>query len=95
ISFEMERTYDSSSSSSNYKLYEKDSELASINQAEEVMKEFCTLTNLDGFKQLFEDFEKELPEDVLIKALELLSNISFFKYHSKVTMMRLEVYLRI
>ncbi|CAG8636291.1 15777_t:CDS:2, partial [Gigaspora margarita] len=91
---EMERIYDSSSSPSNYKPYEKDSKLASINQAEEFMKDFSKLTNLDGFKQLIEDFEKELTEDILIKALELLSDISFFKYHSKETMIRLEVHLR-
>ncbi|CAG8443470.1 11293_t:CDS:2 [Dentiscutata erythropus] len=94
----MEGMYESSGSSlnheSNFKPYLEDLELTFINQAEEFMKDFCKLANLVEFKQLVEDFEIKLPEDVLVKALELLSDISFFKYHSKSTIIRFEVHLR-
>ncbi|CAG8735861.1 16134_t:CDS:2, partial [Racocetra fulgida] len=65
-----------------------------INQAEEYMKDFSKPANLIGFKQLVDDFEIELPEEVLINALELLSDDCLFKGHTKRTMIRLEIHLR-
>ncbi|CAG8799267.1 12689_t:CDS:1, partial [Gigaspora rosea] len=66
----------SSSSSLNYdsiaKLGTKSLKSITINHAEEFIKDFSTLDNLIGFKQLVEDFEVELPEEILIKALKLL-----------------------
>ncbi|CAG8821851.1 37498_t:CDS:1, partial [Gigaspora margarita] len=62
--------------------------------AEEFIKDFCKLDNLIGFKQLVEDFEVELPEEILIKALKLLGDASSFEYQSEKTMIRLEVHLQ-
>ncbi|RIB27707.1 hypothetical protein C2G38_2159884 [Gigaspora rosea] len=88
----------SSSSSLNYdsiaKLDIKSLKSIAINHAEEFIKDFSTLDNLIGFKQLVEDFEVELPEEILIKALKLLGDASSFEYQSEKTMIRLEVHLR-
>ncbi|CAG8537908.1 13333_t:CDS:2 [Gigaspora rosea] len=88
----------SSSSSLNYdsiaKLDTKNSKSIAINHAEEFIKDFSKLDNLIGFKQLVEDFEVELPEEILIKALKLLGDASSFEYQSEKTISRLEVHLR-
>ncbi|CAG8658091.1 32892_t:CDS:2, partial [Gigaspora margarita] len=65
-----------------------------ISHAEEFIKDFNKLDNLIGFKKLVEDFEVELPEEILIKALKLLGDASSFEYQSKKTLIRLEVHLR-
>ncbi|CAG8801194.1 17705_t:CDS:1, partial [Dentiscutata erythropus] len=72
----------------------KSSKSTAINQAEELIKDFSKLDNLIGFKQLVEDFEIELPEEILIKALKLLSDASSFEIHSEKTMICLEIHLR-
>ncbi|CAG8814349.1 19029_t:CDS:2 [Gigaspora margarita] len=96
----MEENYgiSSSSLSLNYssfsKLGIKSFKSTPIDQAEEFIKDLGKLDNLIGFKQLVEDFEIDLPEEILIKALKLLSDASFFEYHPENTMIRLKVHLR-
>ncbi|CAG8719357.1 19156_t:CDS:2, partial [Dentiscutata erythropus] len=72
----------------------KSSKSTAIDHAEEFAKDFSKLDNLIGFKQLVEDFEIELPEEILIKALKLLSDASSFEIHLEKTMIRLEIHLR-
>ncbi|RIB27294.1 hypothetical protein C2G38_2160889 [Gigaspora rosea] len=69
-------------------------DLKTNNQVEEFTKDFSKLDNLIEFKQLVEDFEIKLTEDILINALESLSDASSFKCQSESTMVRLEVHLR-
>ncbi|RIB30050.1 hypothetical protein C2G38_2238525 [Gigaspora rosea] len=96
----MEESYGISSSSlslnySNFsRLSIKSFKSTPIDQAEEFIRDLGKLDNLIGFKQLVEDFEIDLPEEILIKALKLLSEASSFEYHSENTMIRLEVHLR-
>ncbi|CAG8614609.1 8708_t:CDS:2 [Gigaspora margarita] len=86
------------SSSLNYdsfaRLDKKSLKSITFYQTEKFMKDFSTLDNLIGFKQLVEDFEVELPEEILIKALKLLGDASSFEYQSEKTMIRLKVHLR-
>ncbi|CAG8791222.1 11491_t:CDS:2, partial [Dentiscutata erythropus] len=72
----------------------KSLKFAFINYAEEFIKNLSKLDNLIGFKQLVKDFEIELPEEILIKALKLLSDALSFKYLTEYTMIHLEVHLR-
>ncbi|CAG8793924.1 31286_t:CDS:2 [Gigaspora margarita] len=88
----------SSSSSLNYDgistLGTKSLKHTSINQAEEFIKDLNKLDNLIGFKQLIGDFEIEIPEEILIETLKLLSDASSFEFYSEITMIRLEAHLR-
>ncbi|CAG8714243.1 6874_t:CDS:2, partial [Dentiscutata erythropus] len=87
----------SSSSLNNDSIFRKgikELESTYINQAKEFIKDFSELDNLVRFKQLVENFEIELPEDILIKAVKLLSDALSFEYHSENTMIRLEVHLQ-
>ncbi|CAG8726065.1 12754_t:CDS:2, partial [Gigaspora rosea] len=88
----------SSSSSLNYDeistLGTKSRKLTYIDQTEEFIKDLNKLDNLIGFKQLVGDFEIELPEEILIKTLKLLSDASSFEFYSEITMIRLEAHLR-
>ncbi|CAG8466149.1 14109_t:CDS:2 [Gigaspora rosea] len=94
-----ERSGNSSSSSSHNYDYISGLGLKSlktdlISQADEFIKDFSKLDNLIGFKQLVEDFEIELPEEILIKALKLLSDASSFEYYSGNIMIRFETHIR-
>ncbi|CAG8584288.1 1739_t:CDS:1, partial [Scutellospora calospora] len=64
------------------------------NQAEEFMEDFDNPSNLIRFKKLVEDFEIKLPERILIKALKLLGDASYFEYHSENIIPHLEIHLR-
>ncbi|CAG8700409.1 11799_t:CDS:2 [Dentiscutata erythropus] len=48
-----------------------------INQAKKIIKDFSELDNLNGFKQLVENFEIELSEEILIKAFKLLKRVYY------------------